>query len=61
VKLDLVIVVQLSHIVLLLLVTTEYAYFFHIGIQKAIEHCIPEGAGATGDDNSLVFKHALSL
>jgi hypothetical protein len=61
VELDLGIVIQLSHIVLLLLVAAEYAYFFYIRIQKAVKHSVSKGSGATGDDNSLVLKHALSL
>jgi hypothetical protein len=60
-ELDLGIIIQLPHIVLLLLVTTEYAYFFYIRIQKAVKHSIPEGTGTAGDNDSLIIKHGSSF
>ena len=49
VVLDLVVLVEVAHVVLFLLVTAEDADFCNVGIQKAFEHGIAEGAGTAGD------------
>ena len=49
VVLDLVILVEVAHVILFLLVATEDADLCNIGIQEAFEHGIAKGAGSAGD------------
>ena len=50
VELKLGVVVTLSHVVLLLLVTTKYSYLSDISVQETTEYGIPKGACSTRDD-----------
>ena len=49
--------ILVTHIVLFLLVTAEYADFLNIRFQKTVKHCISETAGTTGNHQSFVFKN----
>lgn len=40
----------LAHIILLFLITAENTDFSDVGIQKALENGVAEGAGAAGDE-----------
>jgi hypothetical protein len=48
--------VKLTHIVLFFLVPAEYPDLGNTSIQKAAEHCIPEGACAPGDEERFVVE-----
>jgi len=61
VELDLVIMVELAHIILLLLIPGEYAYLPDIGIQEPPQDSVAEGTGTAGDKKGLVFEHNKSL
>lgn len=48
--------VMFAHIVLFFLVAAENADFGQIGVQEAFEYGVTEGAGAAGDEKSLVVE-----
>ena len=52
------VVVFVTHIVLFLLVTTEYPYLFDVGIQKSLQYRVAETSGSAGDQQSFAFKHS---
>ena len=45
----LVVLIQLAHIVLLLFVAGEYAYFLDVGFKKTLQNGVAERAGAAGN------------
>lgn len=45
-----------SHIILFFLVTAENADFGDVGLQKAAEDCVAEGAGAAADEEGFAFE-----
>ena len=49
----------LAHIILLFLVTTENTDFSDVGIQKALEDGVAEGAGAAGDEEGFSIKNRI--
>ena len=46
----------MAHVVLLLLVATEDTDLADIGLEKTIENCVAEAAGASGDEEDFVFE-----
>jgi hypothetical protein len=48
-----------SHVLLLLFVPTEDAYFADIGIQKAAQHSIAERPRSARDQQDLSIKHCV--
>jgi hypothetical protein len=59
VELQLAVVVELPHVVLLLLVAGEDADFTDVGVEEAAEDGVAEGAGTAGDQECFVTKKSL--
>ena len=46
-----------AHIILLLLITAEYADFLDVGVEETFQHSVTERAGTSRDQEGLVFEY----